>query len=212
MRVRSSRRQRRLDEEMDASFQETMGQAAAGWRPGLDADAGLQRAPSAVSARSAASYAAYTEPPMAVSYQQQPNYGYAHQGAYAPAQEYWVAGPPAPAPRPSPSPVPQFVQPQRAQMYATQPQAQAAPGLVHRPSQSAVIQLHPETPVLQRDYLSNYTSPPPQENEYGQAGSPVSPTPMANPFDNDLAKPAMLPNPYGGVEEPEQRVLHVANE
>jgi len=206
-----SRRLRQLDREMDASFQETMNQAAAGWRrTSLDRGAGLQRAPSAFSTHSAASYGAYTEPPLAVA-PQQPNYynyGSAHPGEYAPATEYWTAGPPPMAMGTGAAQGrggPQMMQPQRAQVYGAQTQtyAQAESGLVHRPSQSAAIQLHAEPQAAPRDYLSNYTSPPPPQDS---VHSPVSPIPMPNPFDSKEEREQA----YGGVAE--QRVFKVTNE
>ncbi|KAJ6592153.1 hypothetical protein DFH09DRAFT_1136744 [Mycena vulgaris] len=196
-----SRRHRQLDREMDASFEETMNR----WRPtptvsDHDQRADLRRTPSAMSTASA-SYAAYTEPPMAVA-PQQPNYGF----GYAPArQEYWTAAPPpqmsmamggAPAMGMGAAPgmMMQQSQSHRGEVHATQTHTQWGSGLVHPPSQSAAIQLAPEPQVQTRsDYLLNYASPAPQD--LAGADSPVSPTPMPNPFDSK-----------------DERVLKVANE
>jgi len=150
------------------------------WRPtptvpDQDQGADLRRAPSAMSTASA-SYAAYTEPPMAVA-PQQPNYGF---GYAPPQQEYWTAAPP----------------PQMSMAMGGAPAMGmgAAPGMMMQQSQSAAVQLAPEPQVQTRnDYLSNYASPAPQD--LAGADSPVSPTPMPNPF-----------------ESKGERVLKVANE
>ncbi|KAJ6569108.1 hypothetical protein B0H19DRAFT_1065883 [Mycena capillaripes] len=174
MRCMRGRRRRQLDREMDASFEETVNR----WRPPPtvpDHDdqggAGLQRAPSAMSTASA-SYAAYTAPPMAVA-PQQPNYGL----GYAPAQqEYWTAGAP----------------PQMSMAMGGAPAMGmgAAPGMMVQQSAAVQYAHEPQVQQTRNDYLSNYA---PQDSAGGE--SPVSPTPMPNPFDSR-----------------DERVLKVANE
>jgi len=186
---------------MDESFQEAMDKAAAGWRRSPSPDysanaAALERAPSALSMHSAASFGAYAQPPLAVP-QQQYNYGgFVAHPEYASA-EYWAAaqaGPIAMAGhgtgmsawmgQPQQHATPTYVQPGTGW---------AGPGFVREPPQSAAIQVHPESQAPPRDYLSNYTtSLPPADPGYG---SPVEPASMLNPFDSK-----------------EERALKVANE
>jgi len=184
---------------MDESFQEAMDKAAAGWRRSPSPDysanaAALERAPSALSTHSAASFGAYAQP-LAVPQQQYGYGGFVAHPEYASA-EYWAAAQPGPhaitahgagmgAWMGHPHPQPQHAMP----TYVQPGTGWADPGPMREPPQFAGP-VHTEPHGPPRDYLSNYTtSPPPADPGYG---SPVSPV---NPFDSK-----------------EERALKVANE
>ncbi|KAJ7616757.1 hypothetical protein DFH06DRAFT_105692 [Mycena polygramma] len=222
-RIVRRRHRQQLDREMDEiSFVPTALRAIVD-----DDDAGFHRLPSLDLSRTGSngaytgysgnsvhseSYGAYEQPPMSVTVPQ-PQYNYGSEQRGYTLHDYGIAEAPAGGPVRSVSAVRrappgqigeserEIVQPPRAHVRQTatfSPTAES--GLVHRPSQSAVIQLAPTPSPPARDYLSNYTTPPASAESMEM--TPTTDIPLSPP----------LPNPYGGYEDQQQRVLKVTNE
>ncbi|KAJ7633376.1 hypothetical protein DFH06DRAFT_691412 [Mycena polygramma] len=220
-RIVRRRHRQQLDREMDEiSFVPTALRAIVD-----DDDAGFHRLPSLDLSRTGSngastgysgnsvhseSYGAYEQPPMSVP---QPQYNYGSEQRGYTLHDYGTAEAPAGGPVRSVSAVrrappgqigesePEIVQPPRAHVRQTatfSPTAES--GLVHRPSQSAVIQLAPTPSPPAGDYLSNYTTPPASAESTDMP--PITDIPLSPP----------LPNPYGGYEDQQHRVLKVTNE
>ncbi|KAJ6451669.1 hypothetical protein C8R47DRAFT_300578 [Mycena vitilis] len=216
------RHRQQLDREMDEiSFVPTALRAIVD-----DDDAGFHRLPSLDLSRTGSNggytgytgnsvhsepYGAYEQPPMSVTVPQ-PQYNHASEQRGYTLHDYGIADALAGGPVRSVSAVrrappgqigesePDIVQPPRAHVRQTatfSPTAES--GLVHRPSQSAVIQLAPTPSPPARDYFSNYTTPPVSAESVEMTTTDI---PLSPP----------LPNPYGGHEDQHQRVLKVTNE